>query len=229
MKNTNKTTLIAGSILLGFGLVAAALFFSGGISTAQQHARNGTASDNNLVMHGGSPMRDDAAARNIYGNPEAEIVIVEFSDYECPYCSRLHPTLKKVVDESDGAIKWEYRHLPLAMHKNARPAAIAAECVGQIAGSDAFWEYSNVILTSQQGLSDGFLQEQAEVLGVDAQEYQGCLTSEVVAQQVTEDEKAALSFGGSGTPFSVIVFADGTTKPVSGALPYEQWAQLLNI
>lgn len=54
-----------------------------------------------------------ASDRNLYGSPRADITIVEFSDVECPFCARVHPTIERLVDESDGQINWEYRHLPL--------------------------------------------------------------------------------------------------------------------
>jgi len=220
MQDTKQTLILAGSILVGLALVAGAIFFSGipGVGSSASADQAST----------GSPQREKEKLQRLYGDPDAKTTIVEFSDYECPYCSRLHPTLKKVVDESEGAIKWEYRHLPLAIHAAAEPAAIAAECVGDLVGNDAFWSYSTALLANQRGLNTAFLQAQAVTAGVDIAEYQSCIASSEVANRVQDDTQSALSFGGSGTPFSVVVFADGTTKTVSGALPYESWVQTLN-
>lgn len=219
MTNTNQTLILAASILLGFGLIAGAIFFSGtGIPS--------TAAVPGLVQTE-SPKRENSDLRRVYGNPEAEVTIVEFSDYECPFCSRLHPTLKRVVDESEGAVNWEYRHLPLSIHATAEPAAIAAECVGDLAGNDVFWTYSAVLLANQQGMTASFLETTAVELGVTAQEFQSCINSPEIAGRVQDDVQSALALGGSGTPFNVVEFADGTTKVASGALPYESWAQVL--
>ena len=228
MNNTNQTTILAGSILIGFALIAAAIFFSNptvSAPAAQAVDQVGDGGQGQLAMMG-SPKREEGEPRNIYGNPDAETTIVEFSDYECPFCARLHPTLKQVVDESEGKINWEYRHLPLSIHASAEPAAIASECVADLAGNEAFWDYSTAILANQRGLTATFLQEQAVGVGVDAQAYGQCITSTEVASRVDADAQRAAALGGSGTPFNVVEFADGTTRVASGALPYANWAQI---
>jgi protein-disulfide isomerase len=212
---------------MGFALIAAAIFFSSstsptaGAPVAVNNAQGGTVAEN------GSPKRADTELRRIYGNPDAETTIVEFSDYECPFCSRLHPTLKQVVDESEGSVNWEYRHLPLSIHATAEPAAIAAECVADIAGNDAFWSYSDILLSNQRGLTGSFLEKNAVALGVSPEEFQRCIASPEIALRVQLDTQQALALGGSGTPFNVVEFADGTTKVATGALPYANWTQIL--
>ncbi|MFT5850008.1 MAG: protein-disulfide isomerase [Patiriisocius sp.] len=228
MDNSNQTVVLAGAILLGFAMVAGAIFFAGmpGGSSATAVAQHGGV----MAEQGpvGDPKRSDDAPRNIYGNPDAEITIVEFSDFECPFCARLHPTLTRVIDESEGTINWEYRHLPLSIHANAEPSAIASECVAQLAGNDAFWEYSESILGNQRGLTAAFLESTATAQGVDAAAYKKCIVSDEIAQLVQSDTQAAIALGGSGTPFNVVEFADGTTRVASGALPYENWKALLS-
>ena len=79
---------------------------------------------------------------HIRGSIDAEVVLVEFSDLDCPFCKQLHPTLKRLVDEYDGRVAWVYRHYPLEqLHPNAPLLAEASECVAQIKGNDAFWEF----------------------------------------------------------------------------------------
>ena len=223
MQNNTNTTVLAASILVGFALVAGAIFFSGGTSTSGIFGHGNNAQEQMTQ----SPKRTDDSLRHVYGNLDAKTTVVEFSDYECPFCSRLHPTLKKLVDESDGAINWEYRHLPLSIHANAEPSAKAAECVAQLEGNDAFWSYSDALLGNQRGLTADFLQTQAIALGIDAQEYLSCIASNEIAQRVQTDTQHALALGGSGTPFNVVEFEDGTTRSASGALPYANWLQLL--
>jgi len=174
-----------------------------------------------------SAKRSFFAQRNIYGNEKAETIIVEFSDFECPYCAELHTTLKKIVDESDGAIAWEYRHLPLPMHPDAEISAKASECVASLTGNETFWKFAEVLMTNQRNIDSEFLLNTARTFKIDEESYTTCLGSEAVAKVVADDVRVAQSLGGSGTPFSVIVYNDGTQKAISGALPYAQWMSLL--
>lgn len=80
---------------------------------------------------------------HILGNPEAPIKIIEYSDFECPYCKVFHVTLNKIVTESNGNVSWVYRHWPL--HQNSFEKAVASECVAQIKGNEAFWKYSDLL------------------------------------------------------------------------------------
>lgn len=80
---------------------------------------------------------------HILGNPNAKVTIIEYSDYECPYCKQYHPTIEKIVKESEGSVNWIYRHFPL--HQNSIERLVAAECVAQIKGNDAFWKYTDLL------------------------------------------------------------------------------------
>jgi protein-disulfide isomerase len=85
---------------------------------------------------------------HIIGNLNADIVIVEYSDFECPYCKAFNPTMKKIVSESNGNIAWIYRHWPI--HQHSLEKLVAAECVAQIKGNDAFWKYSDLLLKTAE-------------------------------------------------------------------------------
>lgn len=80
---------------------------------------------------------------HIFGNANAPVKIIEYSDYECPYCKIFHPTLTKIVTESNGNVSWVYRHWPI--HQGSFEKLVAAECVAKIKGNDAFWEYTDLI------------------------------------------------------------------------------------
>jgi protein-disulfide isomerase len=167
-------------------------------------------------------------ARHLYGNENAAITIVEFSDFECPFCARLSPTLKKIVDESNGTVNWEYRHLPLPMHQNAFPAAIASECVASLAGTEAFWKYADALLNNIGKANAVFLKAEATKLGVNASAYDSCITDPKTKALVDGDVAAVSAFGQQGTPFSIVVNnSDKSGRPVSGAVPYEQWKVVL--
>ncbi|MEM9336239.1 MAG: thioredoxin domain-containing protein [Patescibacteria group bacterium] len=213
------------AIVIGFSLVAAALFLKDG-GIAQQRVI-GSAQDNQAAQVLGGATRE-GEQRNIFGSPEAPVTIVEFSDYECPFCGRLHPTLERIVNESDGQINWEYRHLPLPMHRNAVAASAIGECVAKHVGNDQFWQYSDDIFTNGNG-TVAFYEAAAERVGLAAETRINCVETPEIQQIVSGDMEAARALGGSGTPFSVVVFEDGSTRPVSGALPYENWVAILGL
>jgi len=80
---------------------------------------------------------------HIWGSSNAEVFVIEYSDLECPYCKRIHSTLKEIVNESNGEVAWIYRHW--VVHPNALPKAGASECVAKIKGNDAFWKYIELV------------------------------------------------------------------------------------
>jgi protein-disulfide isomerase len=86
---------------------------------------------------------------HIFGNPQAEMVIVEYSDLECPFCKRFHETMIQIMSEygKEGKVAWVYRHFPLdAIHSKARREAEAVECAGELGGNDKFWAYVNKLV-----------------------------------------------------------------------------------
>lgn len=212
--------LVALSILFGCCLVALAIVLSG-FSLQNVFA---SFSKNTIPVQ-----RIDALQRHIYGNAHAPVTIVEFADLECPYCSQLHVTLKKVVDESNGSINWEFRQFPLSIHQYAHEAALTSECVATLQGSSSFWNFVDTIMTHQALLNSSYLSNIAAENKIDVTKLKACMADKKTIAAVDADAKTALLLGGTGTPFSVIIYADKTTKAVSGALPYAQWKSLLHM
>ena len=94
-------------------------------------------------------IRMPSASDHLIGSAEAPIVLVEYSDFQCPYCQMIHPTLKQIVAESNGKIAWVYRNFPLyQIHPQATPAANAAECIAEQLGSEGFWKFADTIFAS---------------------------------------------------------------------------------
>lgn len=212
----NQTYHIAVAIIFGFTLVAGAILLSGGLPSLVK-------STNAEAV---SPMRTEN--NRVYGNADASVRIVEFSDMECPFCSRVHPTIKRIVDESENTIVWEYRHLPLASHRSAEYAALVSECVGDLLGDDMFWNYLDEIFANQSLVSQSYLEDIAVQLGISESDLTTCTEDPVLKERIAKDVSDAQAFGGSGTPYSLVIFPDGTVRPVSGALPYEQWKDVVS-
>lgn len=160
---------------------------------------------------------------HIFGNPKADITLVEFSDFQCPFCARFHPTLERVVNESKGTIRWVYRHFPLTtIHQFAEGAAKASECVAENADNDAFWKFAKGLFENQDTLGTALFEKLAAPLGISKTKLTACMTQEDIAKSVNDDLKGALDSGGQGTPYVVIINKKGGVSSFSGALPYEQ-------
>lgn len=166
---------------------------------------------------------------HVFGSRDAEVFIVEYSDFECPFCSRLHPTLERAVNEYDGKVAWVYRHFPLtSIHSRAQRAAVASECVAELGGNDAFWEFSDGLFEGQRSLDDALYQSGATSLGIDLNAFNTCMDSNRHDARVAADLQNAIDIGGRGTPFSVVLDSDGNPFPFSGALPYEQVKSIID-
>ena len=156
----------------------------------------------------------------IRGNPDAPITIVEYSDLECPFCKRFHPTVRQVLAEYGDQVRWVYKHFPLdAIHPKADKEAEAAECAGELGGSEKFWAYVDrvyEITPSNNGLDLNLLPQIAKDLGLDQKAFEGCLNSGKYAEKVESQYQEGIRFGVNGTPGSFV-----NAVPVRGALPYE--------
>ena len=151
-----------------------------------------------------SPQRD-----HIYGNPNAEVSLIEYSDFECPFCKRFHVTAKGVVDSYDGRVNWVYRHFPLAFHNpGAQKQAEATECAGALGGNDAFWRFSDKIYERTRSNGNGFplsgLLPLAEEIGLDTGDFRACLESGKFTERVLEDYNDGTNIGITGTPGNVL-------------------------
>ncbi len=151
-----------------------------------------------------SPQRD-----HIYGNPDAEVSLIEYSDFECPFCKRFHVTAKEVVDSYDGRVNWVYRHFPLAFHNpGAQKQAEASECAGALGGNDAFWRFAEKFYERARSNGNGFplsgLLPLAEEIGLDPGDFRACLESGKFTGRVLEDYDDGTNIGITGTPGNVL-------------------------
>jgi protein-disulfide isomerase len=142
---------------------------------------------------------------HIFGNPLAPVSLIEYSDFECPFCKRFHPTAEALVAAYPDKVNWVYRHFPLGFHNPAaQREAEASECVAELAGNEAFWRYSNAIYATTpsngKGIDKAGLTRLAKDQGVDAKRFTECLASSRHAKRVEEDFRQGQAVGVTGTP-----------------------------
>ncbi len=154
------------------------------------------------------------------GPADAPVVMVEFSDYQCPFCRRAQPVVNEVMKRYDGKIRHVYRQLPLEMHDNARTAAEASLCA---ADQGKFWELHDWMFQHQQELDAASLKEKAGGLGLDAAVFATCLDEKKHAAEVDQDMAEAQRLGISGTPGFVI-----NGRLISGAQPLATFTEIVN-
>lgn len=209
------------AIVIAGILVAGAVFWSGG-SSADSNVNTASAE------HPSNSFRLPNETDHVRGNPDAKVALIEFSDFECPFCARLHPTLKRVTEERQD-VKWIFRHFPLtSIHSSAFSAAVASECIAKLGGQSAFWNFADAMFADQKNLGDSLYTQTAATLGIDSAAFASCVKDLSVAQAVREDGDEAVQSGGRGTPFVVVVTASGKLAPFSGALPYEEIKRLVD-
>lgn len=161
-----------------------------------------------------------AAAGPAKGPATAPVVIVEFSDFQCPYCSRLTPTLEEVMSKYGTKVRLVFRQFPLPMHPNAQKAAEAALCANE---QGKFWEMHDAMFKDQQGLAVDALKTKAAGLGLNAQTFNACLDSGKQKDTISADMKAGQTAGVTGTP---AMFING--RFLSGAQPMSEIAKVID-
>jgi protein-disulfide isomerase len=226
-----QTLAVPISIIIGFALVAGAIFFTGGAPTLP-----GTENPTQLGT-GNTPTTGEVRPidenDHVRGNPNAPIVMVEYSDYDCPFCKNFHETMNKVMSNygADGKVAWVYRHFPLEqLHPSAPRIALASECVAELGGNEAFWKFTDLVF-GERGTNEptnmSRLTEFATTAGVTANAFEACLEDGRTQALVDEDIADAISAGGKGTPHT-LVLVGGQQGVISGAQPYETVSKILD-
>ncbi|CAN5476685.1 DsbA family protein [soil metagenome] len=135
---------------------------------------------------------------HMQGNAASNVVIVEYGDYQCPYCGAAHPVIKQIMQEFGSQVKFIFRNFPLSeMHQYARPAALAAEAA---ALQGKFWEMHDAIFEQQEYLSEPFLTEIAKSLQLNLHEFKNDTGLQKLADKVDEDFESGMRSGVNGTP-----------------------------
>ena len=156
------------------------------------------------------------------GAKDAKVVVVEFSDYECPYCTRWHDTVfEQMMEEYDGQILFVYRNFPLtSIHPNAFKSAEAALCANE---QGLYWDYHTKLFEAEAGLGMSAFLQYAQELGLNMDAFTACLDNGTYAAFISADMDAALDFGVNSTPS---FFING--RPLVGAQPFAAFKQIID-
>jgi len=156
----------------------------------------------------------------VKGPANAPVTIVEFSDFECPFCSRVLPTLKQIEEEYKGKVRIAFKHQPLPFHANAKPAAAASMAAHE---QGKFWEMHDKLFANARALDRASLEKYAQELGLDMGKFKAALDSNKYAAQIDADSAEGMRVGANGTP---TFFINGRT--VVGAQPFDNFKRVID-
>ncbi len=153
------------------------------------------------------------------GPKNAKVTVVEFSDFQCPFCQKSHPGVQQLIDEYKDRVRFVYRDYPIETHSRARQAALAARCVGE---QDGYWEYANNLMTVPGTLLDDDLLARAQQVGADVKKFRDCYESRRFDEAIDKSFHDAKRLGLRGTP---TFFING--RSFYGAQSYESLKALV--
>ena len=207
-------------LLLIVVLVGVIFLFKGDANTGGTGSAVDTGEDNQAPINAKALIEENDP---VLGNADAEITIIEFSDFQCPYCARAFEGAITDFKNSDyfknGDVNLVYKQFPLnSIHPYAQKAGEASLCAQE---QGKFWEMHDKLFTNQVALTVSDLKQYASQLGLNTAQFNSCLDDSKYRTEVSKESAQAQSAGGSGTPFFVIVnIATGDATAVSGAYPW---------
>jgi protein-disulfide isomerase len=162
---------------------------------------------------------DDA---HVKGSQQALVTIVEWSDFQCPFCSRVNPTMEQIAKEYGDKVRVAFKHNPLPMHNRALPGAVAAEAAGK-QGSDKFWKMHDLLFANAKDLTDENFAKWAAEIGLDVEKFKTDMKDPALEKKVKEQQAQGAKLGARGTP---AFFVNG--RFLSGAQPFEAFKKLID-
>lgn len=224
------------AIVMAAALVSGAIYMSGNKAPSSVNVQGGIDTAQNTQDTPEMEVAPISETDHIRGNPNADIIIVEYSDFDCPFCRIFHDTMTKIISEygKDGKVAWVFRQFPIKqLHPDAPKIAIASECAAELGGNDAFWKFSDALngsrkvtygangnVTDVEPTDVSRLAEFAQTAGVEREKFNACLTSGKYDAKIEADIAAATKAGAQGTPYS-IVMVGGQKGVINGAQPYD--------
>ena len=174
------------------------------------------------------PMKPvDEKVDHIKGPKNAKVTLVEYSDFECPFCKRHFDVMNQVMKQYPNDVRLVFRNYPLSFHQNAMKEAQAAECAAEVGGNDAYWKYHDKIFSETTSNGTGFALDKlvpaAKAIGLDEKKFKTCLDSDKYATKVNQQMQEGSESGVQGTPGT---FVNGTL--VEGAVPLSQFTTMID-
>ena len=160
------------------------------------------------------------AADPVRGNPAAPVTIVEFSDYQCPFCSRVNPTLARIRETYGDRVKIVFKDYPLPNHPQAPKAAEAARCAGE---QNKYWEMHDVMFANQRALEVPMLKQSARAIGLDGAKFDACLDSGKWEKTIRAGSDLGEQMGVNSTP---TLYVNG--RVVLGAMPFDNFKLIID-
>jgi len=237
MKSENSPLNLSGAIIIAGALIAVAIIWTQkpASNASNPSADASKAIQNQLPQVTLSPI---TPTDHIFGDPNAPVKIVEYSDPSCPYCQLFNPTMEQIIGEygPTGQVAWIYRQFPLdkpdasghILHPNSGRQAEALECAAGVGGNTVFWKYEKAWYDAfpQNGaqetsaVDDAQIAAAAKAAGLDAVSFNDCLTSGRFKTRVDDEYTSGINAGVSGTPYVIIITPSGTKIPLAGAESY---------
>lgn len=225
MKNMTVVVGLIVGLLLGFTFGRTAL---PGVAGAAPRPQEACASGN--CGQGGAQAPRPSGSSTVFrvpvegsparGRADARVTLVEFSDYECPFCSRAHATVQQLQQRYGDKLRVVMKNNPLPMHPHAQPAALAALAAGE---QGKFWEYHDVLFAHQRELDDASLERYAKEAGLDVARWKRSLADPRLAERIRQDQALSARLGANGTP---AFFING--RQLVGAQPVETFQALID-
>ena len=209
------------SIIVAGVIIAGAVVYTNG--NYRSPSKNGGGAQTNTVQEAPKVALDPITKEDhLFGNPNASIIVIEYSDTECPFCKRFHGTLKQVMEKygGDGQVAWVFRHFPIdSLHPKARTEHMALECAQELGGDEGFWSYLDILFEttpSNNGLDLALLPQMAADIGLDETAFNECVSSGRHAERIQKDVDSGIKLGVRGTPSGWILKKNGDSIPITG-------------
>lgn len=235
-ENSNGRATLIAALLISFSIIGASFFVASSLdrATAQIEVATELLEDLPLAAAPGAnarpprPNRPDANREYevalgdapVRGSEDAVVTIVEWSDFQCPFCNRVSPTLAKIEEEYGDRVKLAFKHMPLSIHPQAGAAHAASEAAHR---QGKFWEMHDRIFANQRDLAVETLEGYAEAIGLDMDQFRNDMKAKETAQRINDDLQQAATLGVTGTPS---FFING--KFLSGAQPFANFKRVID-
>ncbi len=186
---------------------------------------NGLTKSNPVEVYFQKPKMDvqiEVGQSPAFGSEKAAVTIIEYSDFQCPFCSRGAQTVSEIKKKYGSKVRVAFKHFPLPMHPEARPASEASMCINE-QSSDKFWKFHDLLFKDQKKMSDADLEGHAKAVGADLAKFKECFSSKKYADFVQKDMDGGEKVGVRSTP---TFFING--QMVAGALPFNEFAEMID-